>query len=220
MITDLRSEQQNPPKTVKHRLDKEGKVVVRDLAKITGVVIHQTGVVFGTSEQQIKAAGGDKVLAKRRRALNVACHALAFREAEVGVVIPNPLAWYVNHGNAFNSYTLGLEVEGVYPGVLAKAAQTTWGGKPTPMLEATIDNAREALRYLVEEGRRQGAPIKNVFAHRQSNNKPSDPGEELWRRVVLEYGVPVLGLEPVWNRKLDDGRTIPVEWDPNGIGRY
>lgn len=222
MIIDLTHEQKNPPERRKHRVGKDGKVVVRDLANVTGIVVHQTACVFGVASYQVKAAGGDAILAKRRRALDVACHAIAFREQEVGVVLPNPLEWWVNHGNGFNAYTLGLEIEGLYPGLLSRPQQTTWGGgnKPTPMLASTIENAREALRYLVEEGRRRGAPIRDVYAHRQSNNKPSDPGEEIWKRVVLEYGVPKLGLVPHQSLKLDDGRPIPVEWDPAGFGYY
>jgi hypothetical protein len=91
-----------------------------------------------------------------------------------------------------------------------------------------IAAGRAALRWMVEEGRRQGMPIQFIYAHRQSNgNKPGDPGEGLWRALVLEYAVPVLGLKTqparTWKgvgKKTPDGRPIPKEWDENGVGSY
>ena len=215
-IIDLRSEQSVPSPKSKVR---RGKTLGRDPAQVTGVVLHQTACVFGVSSAQLARAGGDRRLAKARRALNVSCHALAFRDGFV--VLPNYLEYFLFHGNGFNSYTLGLEIEGKYPGVDSDPYGTTWGGAPTPLTGEIVDTARAALKHLVEEGRAAGMPLVDVYAHRQSSaTRRSDPGEGLWRAVVLDYGVPILGLETHPAAKVGSGRAIPSAWDPSGVGKY
>ena len=64
-------------------------------------------------------------------------------------------------------------------------------------------------------------PITRVYAHRQSNGqKPSDPGWEIWRDVVLDFGVAVLGLVTDNARTIGDGKPIPAEWDATSRARY
>jgi len=219
-VVDLRSEQTNPPvEKDKWKIDAKGKVVVRAPASVSGVMLHQTAVFYGVSSQQQAASGGDRHLALHRRGLNVACHAIAFDGQRAGVVCGHgvataPVAWYCYQANTANAESLGLEIEGAYPG-------TVTPGCVMPS-QTVIDAARAALRYLVEEGRREGMPIRYVWAHRQSSaSRRGDPGEALWKAVALEYGVKVLGLETQPARTWGDGRPIPVEWQPDGgVGRY
>jgi len=64
-------------------------------------------------------------------------------------------------------------------------------------------------------------PIEYIWAHRQSNGqKPSDPGMGIWQKVVVEYGVPVLGLKAQTDKCWKDGKKIPTNWDPSGVGKY
>jgi hypothetical protein len=64
-------------------------------------------------------------------------------------------------------------------------------------------------------------PIQYIWAHRQSNkDRGRDPGEEIWKRVVLQYAVPVLGLEIQPEFKIGDGRTIPPHWMDIPIPEY
>jgi hypothetical protein len=224
---DLRNEQPDPPQLAeqKHRILK-GEVVKRSMSSITGVVIHQTATPYGVSEAAIKAAGGNKELAKAKRALNVACHGLAFRDGFYA--LPNPLSWYVWHANALNEGTLGLEVEGLYSGLKDnlttlpdEAANTTWGSKPMEVTDLVVESARACLKHIVEEARSLGAPMQFIYAHRQSSpTRQSDPGQELWERVVLEYAVPVLGLKTNPRFTIGGGRMIPKSWDPDGMGSY
>jgi len=222
-VLDLRAEQPNPPPPVrgkvKHKIYR-GKVVRRDHSKITGVTVHQTACIFGPKND---------LRARHRRALGVACHALAFG-ADRTVVLANPLDWYVYHGNLFNAYELGLEIEGHFPGLEDDPATTPrredlatiWGGKaPSKITTDTVDTAREALRLLVTLGREEGMPIEFIHAHRQSSGtRRSDPGQGLWKAVVLDYAVPVLGLKTQPWRAIGEGRTIPKKWDPQGVGPY
>ena len=218
-VLDWRARQPNPPKLVrgkkKHRLDAHGLVVVRNIGDIDSITVHQTACTFG------KAKGDPD---RYHRAFGVACHALAFSDRRV--VLPNPLLWHVNHGNGFNARALGLEIEGRFPGLKGKPG-TLASTPETPVTEDLVETAREALRQLVELGRGLGMPIRYAHAHRQSSpTRRSDPGEELWRRVVLEYGVPELGLvtQPqlvlLTGRPPEPGRPIPLAWDPQGVGKY
>ena len=226
-VYDLRWEQSDPPALPKpkHRIIR-GKVAKRDMRTITGVTIHQTACVFGVSDAGVKRASGDVELATARRALGVACHGLAFTGGFYA--LPNPLDWYVWHANALNETTLGLEVEGLYAGleddpdtVPREDLETTWNGPPMKLTDETVASARACLARLVNEARAAGAPLTNVFAHRQSSDtRRSDPGEAIWQKVVLDYAVPVLGLTAKPSAVFGPGRPIPVEWAPDGVRRY
>lgn len=208
---DLRSEQSDPftPKNGKSPSKLVGgKTARRDPSTITGITVHQTACVFGPAADRAKA---------HRRAIGIPAHAVAFRDGVVA--LPCPLDWYVYTSNGLNATTLGLEIEGIYPG---KPGGKVWSeAEPTPLDALARDTARDALRYLVEQGRALGMPITRVYAHRQSNGqKPSDPGWEIWRDVVLDFGVAVLGLVTDNARTIGDGKPIPAEWDATSRARY
>ncbi len=222
-LLDLRSQQPDPPPLYrgkrKHKLYR-GKVVQRDPKKVTGVTIHQTACIFGPLKDPI---------ARHRRALGVACHALSFG-IDRTVVLANPLRSYVWHGNGFNAYELGLEVEGHFSGLLddprttprREDIETMWNGKtPTQMTADILETACEALRILVELGRLEGMPIEYVHAHRQSSGtRRADPGEGIWRDLILGFAVPVLNLKTQPRRAIGTGRPIPRTWDPSAVARY
>ncbi len=194
-----------------------GRPVVRDTSAVKGITIHQTAVKFSVADYQVKEAGGDRKLALARRSLGVACHVMAFHDGFLAW--PNRLDWYVWHGNGWNATELGIEIDGNYPGLIGGE---TWNGKPpTEATPASIGAARAGIELLVREGRKIGMPIRYIHAHRQSSaSRRSDPGEELWNKVVLDYAVPVLGLVTEPERAIGDGRPVPLEWDPAGKGSY
>ena len=218
MRLDLRSEQPNPPDLAKqkHALRRVAlngrsvqRVVERDPATIDGIVIHQTACVFGKRRGQPS---------RHHRALGVACHALAFNDGTA--VLANPLRWLVWHGNGFNSRSLGLEIEGRFPGLVGKPS--TLAAEPeTPVTALLLDTARDALRWLVEEGRSEGMPLRYVWAHRQSSpTRRSDPGEALWLALLPTFAELGLEVQPalVLNSKSGAGRPIPEAW--GGAGPY
>ena len=113
----------------------------------------------------------------------------------------------------------GLEIEGEFPGLMAHGGKA--GEKVQQLTDLQLAGARAGLTYLVEEGRALGHPVTHVWAHRQSSkDRRSDPGEEIWDKVVLKFAVPVLGLKTEPARVLEDGRPIPVEWDITGKGHF
>jgi len=216
-IVDLTSKQTNPPAAAdKWKIGRDGKVVVRDPSSVSGIMLHQTGVWYGVSAAQVAAAGGDRHAALHNRGLNIACHCVAFDGKDAGLecghgVATAPLRWYCYQANAANSESLGLEIEGNYPGLVTP-------GCVMPS-ERVINAARDAVRYMVEQGRREGMPIRYVWAHRQSSaTRRSDPGEALWKAVALDYAVSDLGLETQPTRTWGDGNPIPVAW--GGVSTY
>lgn len=219
--------QQVDPFPLKHKSDGtpistskivHGHTFCRDPHTITGVTIHQTACVFGPAADPAK---------KHLRAMGIPAHAVAFRDGFY--VITAPLTWHLYHGNDLSTPTLGLEVEGMYPGLpddpktVAKHEdeQTTWGGNPTALDDLTIACARAALSFLVAEGRKAGMPLEFVYAHRQSNGqKPSDPGFGIWQHVVLEHAVKTFGLRTAPQKTFGAGSPIPKQWEPGATGRY
>jgi peptidoglycan hydrolase-like protein with peptidoglycan-binding domain len=194
-----------------------GKPLVRDPSQVTGITIHQTAVPYGVKPYQIQAAGGDEKLALARRSLQVACHVMAYREGFVA--IPNDMLWYVYHGNGWNSTELGIEIDGRFPGV--EGGKTWNGGPATEVTDTLVRAACLGIEILVIEGRKAGMPIEFIHAHRQSSaTRRDDPGEELWKRVVLDFAVPILGLKTEPARSIGDGRPVPKEWDPDGVGKW
>jgi hypothetical protein len=214
-LLDLRAEQTNPfprkksadGKVINTSKVVGGKTVARDPKTITGIGIHQTACMFGPMNDRPKA---------HRRALGIPAHVTAFTD---GVYVASaPLPWLLYHGNALNDFTLGLECEGSYPGL---EGGTAWGGTTTPLTSLAIDTFRAALKWLVDEGRKAGMPIEFIWGHRQANGqKPSDPGEGIWKHVVVEYGCTQLGLKTQPEKFWRDGKTIPPQWDPRGVGKY
>jgi hypothetical protein len=215
-ILDFTEDQKNPPVVRKHEIV-HGKVVERDPKAVTGIVVHQSACIFGPKSNPE---------ARHRRALNVACHALAFTDGVVA--LPNPLPWYVWHANKLNACSLGLEIEGHYPGLQDDPStlprediKTTWGGSPTPLTDLTVTCACAALKALVTEGEAQGMPLEWIWAHRQASaTRRSDPGMEIWKRVVLGYAVPVLGLKTNPAFVVGAGMPIPIAWEVAGEGPY
>jgi hypothetical protein len=214
-LFDLRGEQSNPHPKSKRGHD--GATIVRSPASIDAIVLHQTATDFSPPR------GQSGPLALARRSLGVACHAMAFRDGFV--TLPAEPLWYLHHADRLNARSLGLEVEGNYPGLVGrKVAQ----GKPTELTEQTIEAARAGVKLLVEVARAVGCPVRYIFAHRQTDSwRTADPGEALWRAVVLDYAVPVLGLETRpsdWfahhKGKTRNGKPIPAQWDPAGVGKY
>jgi hypothetical protein len=229
LVKDLTSLQPNPPPVgpdgkCKHKIV-SGKVFRRDPKSIQGIVIHQTATPFSVSASQIQSASGNREEALHRRGLNVGCHVIAFDGAKAGVTCGhvcyvNPLDWYVYHGNQGNSASLGLEIEGAFYGCIQNGQLQA----PPHLIAA----AKQALAFMVTKGRAMGMDnLRYIWAHRQmSSEKRGDPGEELWKRVVLDYAVPVLGLQTQPTRVWPDtsgplgGRPIPLAWDPAGQGSY
>lgn len=220
-LYDLRHKQTNPHP--KGKTGKDGRTVVRLASAIDSLMLHQAGIPFGVGdgwEDEFETV--EEALA--HRGLDVACHAIAFRPGFL--VLPADPLWYISHGNGVNSRSFGLETDGLFPGLVGGK---TPGGKPeTNITPELVHAVRMGVKLLFFTGRNLGCQIKIIWGHRQTDSwKRADPGEELWCKVVLEYAVPVLGLETRPHEtfrhhkgRSRDGLPIPLRWDPAGSGKY
>lgn len=211
---------------------------MRDPSTIDGIVVHQTATPMPINTRQVRRARADAekmgldpaVLAKARRLALAACH---FATTRTGLsVLTRPFRSYLWHGNGFNFHSLGIEIEGLYPGIEGdlSTVRRRVRHKVTELTDITVESARDTLAWACEEAPKDDIELKYIWAHRQSSpTRRSDPGEEIWKRVVLEYAVPVLGLkvqnaERRYSKSKKSrgwGARIPHEWDPcNGLGSY
>jgi len=206
---------------------KAAATVLRDVEDIVAVCLHQTAVLFGARREhklEARRLGDPSLAVALRVAEDVPAHAVAL---DGRVVLRSPLRAYLYHANALNRPSLGLEVEGVYSGLLDdpatvvdEAERTTWGdaSRITTLSKDRIDAAAAGLEELVRLGRAEGMPLRVVYAHRQSSAaRRSDPGEAIWR-----------ALRPVWldiglveapRFAIGGGRPLPAGWGPYS-GRY
>lgn len=219
-VLDFSMRHTNPPALVPSRKDPtrlisqvelaQGKVKMRDPKTITTLAYHQTATMYGTAPYQIKAAGGDKQLARNLRAARVAAHVISFQD---GTVVHNyPLLWYVYHGNSLNAYSLGHEMEGAFLG--------RRGGRPAQLSPTAIESFKRGAAFLVEAGRALGCPLNQGRAHRQvASDRRADPGEEPWKEVALPTAAKY-GLEHRLDWCERGGRPIPVAWDNAATAEY
>lgn len=190
--------------TAKAKFEK-GKVVMRDPSEVRAIMFHITACIFGVTPASIRAAGGDKRLARNRRALRVPAHATVFRDGDA--VVPFALRSYLYHGNGGNPFSLGIEIESV---------------------DGTVTDAQrlvlaDLVPWLIEQARAEGMEIIESWAHRQTNGgKPNDPGPVVWKEIVIPISethrlARTIASLPRSTPSGRDGLPIPKAWDPKGI---
>lgn len=211
MIIDWRSTADYAPLTraandgtAKAKFEK-GKIVMRKPAEVVGIMFHITACVFGVTPAAVKAAGGDKRLARNRRARRIPAHATVFRDGDA--VVPFALMAYLYHGNAGNAMTLGIEIESA-DGTITDAQLATLG---------------VLVPWLIEQAKIEGAVITESWGHRQTNGgKPNDPGPIVWKEIVIplseRHGLTrTIRALPRSTPSGRDGSPIPKTWDPKGV---
>jgi len=210
--------------TQEHELDtRKARRWPRKPEQITTIVLHQTGIEFGVGRRALETYG--RRVGLHRRFYKVACHAAALRNGDVLLV--NPWQRYVLHGHSSNRFSIGIEIEGLYPGLEHDPGTVSGKREPSTLTKRTIGAARKAVQISVERCRELGCPITKIAAHRQYHgSRISDPGQGIWREVGL-WAVETLDLEVDYdyarnNRKTPrkSGRQIPREWDPAGKVDY
>lgn len=200
-VFDLRHEQ--PPKQTKSKIV-GGRTLMRDPKSIDAIMLHQTAVDYGDGDPR-----------QRARAEKIPYHTMVFREG--WVVLSRPVRSYTNHGGWGNSRSIGIGVEGLYPGLIGGSV---WGSKPeTPINAETLAALTEALKRTVALARAEGCPLKYLIAHRQSSKmRRSDPGEALWMAALPVAESLGLQAQPDWT--IDDGKPIPEAWGGSKGSRY
>jgi hypothetical protein len=188
----------------------------RDWSSITGITLHQTSVVFGGPEH--------------RGVINVPAHAMTFGDGQIALLNPpTALMW---HGNGFNRHDIGIEIdchacgiEGVYTEPGKDGPNTFWrpasrpDRMPVEVTDAQIEATKRLIHYYVNLVESKGGKIKYVHAHRQSANKPADPGSKIWKHIGVwaqkQFG---LSTETTGSDLRGVGHPIPTAWDPDVEG--
>jgi len=180
----------------------------REWATITGITLHQTATELGVVPTRYK---------------NVRCHLAVPKNGRV--VLVNGLNQIVYHGNAFNSHTVGIEIDGHFEGVEGDP-KTYWRPKQQPnrrplvVTPEQVEATKKAIEWVLATVHTHGGKIQNIFAHRQSSkSRPSDPGSRVWNEIGL-WAQRVYGLTDGGDKYCLGGYPIPKEWDPSRTSKY
>jgi len=184
----------------------------RRWTSVTGIVLHQTSCQMGSLPSRWH---------KTRTRPGTAAH---FGIARDGTVIRvHDLTWLTPHGHGFNARCVGIELDGMYPGLIDDR-RTFWkpkGSKAQPMVPTPelVQAALETIALIVGEVAEQGGTVLYLLAHRQSSAaRRSDPGQALWQAVALPamraHGLTDGGA----GFRIGTGRGIPGEWDARCAG--
>jgi hypothetical protein len=197
-----------------------------------GVCVHQTAIEFGTSSYRRKFwrkiidvdastviqhgfvipedEEGKSKLAERialhERFWKVPYHFVGLKNGDV--LYNNEVTSYTWHGNLANKSTLGVAIEGHFPGLEKNRAP-----KHTVADQFFLDTMHACLRLSVLKSRELGCPIGDCTAHRvYSSSRVGDPGELIWKEVVIP-AIERYNLKVDYDRVVKSGRQIPREWD-------
>jgi hypothetical protein len=216
-IVDIRHLQPDPPGSLEIYKKKGGRPLVRDPAKIDTIMVHQTSTGFSANKRLAEKIGVHEAL--HRRGLDIKSHVCVFNGRTAGtrcnhVLITKPMLWYVYHGHKMNYRSVGIEIEGNFP--------LKYDPNSPMMTNEDVKAAQLGIVTLYREAKKAGCPIKYIVAHRQSSAaRLRDPGEEIWRRVVLPVASR-LGLELKPDYITGTGKPIPDYWGrevpPNYMG--
>lgn len=180
----------------------------RKWSQITGVTLHQTACLLAENPQ---------------RMLNVGAHLVTGQKGQLWWLHGfDRIVW---HGNGWNSSCVGIEMNGLFPGLKGQMS-TVWDDpstarreQPNPVTNELVEVTKNAVRWICGEVARHGGRVTHLVAHRQSStSRQNDPGQEPWERVALPL-MSELGLTsgPV-GHKIGAGRAIPEQWDPRAKG--
>lgn len=196
-IYDLRQEQTNP---APRSFVKNGKTVERDNVKIDSIVLHQTGIVYGVNEKQLRESDGIPQWALARRFLATPYHFIICPEQEM-LVYHSPPTYYLQHANTLNSRSIGVSIHGKY--TFEDTGQLNQKSRKI---------IRDALDHIMEILHTYDIYPEFVFAHRQSSAmRPSDPGEEIYK-VCVNHLISRHNLLVQYEHRENGGKSIPDSW--------
>ncbi len=177
----------------------------RSPQKIHGVVIHQTGCWMSNDESTWE----------RTR-----CHCGITRSGDV--LLTHPFDWGIGHAQDLSGPAIGIEIAGNFPGLIGK--NYTWwksGGGPHEFTEAQEKACDVLFGIIKEEFERMGVVWTKVYAHRQSSDqRESDPGEEIWKKVALKWQKDLGADDGGPEYCVGSGKPIPKEWNESYTSRF
>jgi len=182
--------------TGEHELNK-GSTRERDMGKVSHIMLHQTACRLGL---------------KPERYYDVACHCAVLYDGTVLYV--NNLKHYVWHGNGFNNFSVGIEIDGHFAGIEGDK-RTIWkgGGRTHDLTPEQIQGVKNLLLWLVGQGVALGGGFTNLVCHRQgSDQRQGDPGSAVYEAIV-PWARETLGFQVPWYETLGSGLYLPRQWE-------
>jgi N-acetyl-anhydromuramyl-L-alanine amidase AmpD len=168
----------------------------RDWKDITSIVLHQTGVWMTDTPTRFE---------------RLKAHIAILGDHKTPIVQVHPFTAYLYHANSLNSGSVGIEINGHFPGL----AEDFIPEKHTAIgpNEEQITSTQKAIKLICHEVERHDGCVTHIHAHRQSSpNRRSDPGEIAWIECG-EWARKELGLSSGGpGTKFEKGRPIPWEW--------
>jgi len=182
----------------------------RSWENITGVTLHQTGCDMPKSPNKWSR-------------LN-AHYGITREGLIVHVNDETDMIW---HAQALSKKTIGIEIEGNFPGIIGDMS-TLWkgGGSACRMTKQQLFASRVLFDYIADRFLRNGSVWRHVYAHRQSSDmRTADPGENIWGEVGIPWGNQLFlknGETPDGGPgfKLGKGKPIPRDWDERRTAKY
>lgn len=163
---------------------------------IDGIMLHQTGIWMNDTPD---------------RFVHLKAHVGILRDHATPIVQVHPLNAYVMHGNEENRFTIGIEVNGHFPGLVSGFDPKRHTSEGPPLQQ--IIHCQEAIGWIISTVRKHGGKIQRILPHRVANDsRRSDPGEVIWKQVGVwaqDY-FKLSGVGPGYC--IGDGRPIPYEW--------
>lgn len=212
-LIDLRKHHQ--PRVTVDGVAKAYSPPSRPWSEFTGITYHQTACDMGESEARYYSIGAHFVVLRSGRVL--------------WMCDPNRIVY---HGNGWNARCVGVEVNGLYPGLEDdpgtadnEALKTTWDDPTTPAREKPMSVTPQAMaslrnltRWLRWYGKQNGAKVDFLVAHRQSSmDRENDPGQAIWRQAAVPLHAE-LGMSDGGVGFTIGGYAIPEKWDPRCAG--
>lgn len=173
----------------------------REPLDVCGVTLHQTGC------EMPKTAMG-------WRRLNA--H-IGVTQEGLAIIVNDPLDW-IWHAQGLSRRTIGIEIEGNYPG-LVDNPKTLWrgGGGPNSLNPDMLSALGVVFNWLTDWFDDNGANLEYVFGHRQSKDtRIADPGQEIWQQVAIPWMTEMAATDGGDEYYLGSGRPIPNEWAADG----
>lgn len=170
---------------------------MRKWTDIDTVVIHQTGIWMSDNPE-------------RFRTLNAHLGILATHPTPIVQV--QDLRAYMWHANELNRRSIGIEINGLFPGLVKQFDEAVHTGMGPSANQ--IQHTRDTIVWLWNVVAHHQGTLRYIVPHRCSNDqRRSDPGEVAWQEIG-GWAQEKLGLcchGPGWT--VGDGQPIPGEWD-------
>lgn len=176
-----------------------------DRNRIRGVVLHQTGCWMPEDPEVWRG---------------IRSHCGVTRAGVLILTFPfEPLIW---HAQDLSRFTIGIEVAGLLHGVVGDE-RSYWpqGARTHEVTEAQLRALDLLFVIIAESFAANGSAWEVVHAHRQATNqRMSDPGEVLWKKVGMKWLELIDGTDGGPEFRTGTGMPIPNEWNDKYPHRF